>query len=231
MMKKILIGVIALIIASSPAGFSAKAVESPQTSSGFLELAGAQLTWDPESLWYPEGCSRFKFTYVNGTGIELLRLGFDLVSQYGDRVAFNAQVGIKPNVSGTWDTQICDHSLEKDLGPYTLSLSVKLYGGTERSVSTEIWFKTRPADITGLRAVPSTTFVNISWVKVRSAESYEVRIAPASTKRYSSWTTVDNYYNTFKWTGLKRKTTYLVQVRAQTQFEYGKVSTISFKSK
>jgi hypothetical protein len=206
-------------------------VEGSETNSGRLELAGAELTWDPDALWYPEGCSRFKFAYVNGTGIELLRLGFDLVSKYGDRVAWDAQVGLKPGISGTWDEQICDHSLEKDLGPYSLSLSVKLYGGTERSVSTEVWFKTRPADITGLKAIPSTTFVNVSWVKVRSAESYEVRIAAASNKKYSAWRTVDSYYNSFKWTGLKRKTSYLVQVRAQTQFEYGKIATISFKSK
>jgi hypothetical protein len=221
----------ALLIGTLASSSMASAVESPKPNSGQLELAGATLTWDPESLWYPEGCSRFNFSYFNGTGIRLLVLGYDLVSQYGDRVAWDSQVGIQPNVSGTWDEQICDHSLEKELGPYTLTLSIELFGGTERSVSTEVWFKTRPADIKGLRALPSTNFVNISWTKLRSAESYEIRIAAASNKKYSRWTTVDSYYNSFKWTKLKRKTSYLVQVRAQTQFEYGKVSTVSFRTR
>lgn len=205
---------------------------TPVSQLGSVSVAGASVTWDSASLWAPVGCSRFDFAYKNETGIRLLVLSAEITSQYGDSVARESEIGVDPNVFGTWSVQICESDLVDGLGPYRLRLSIEDYDSSERSAVAEITFKARPADIKGLRAVPSTTSATIAWNKLAQAEAYEIRITSNSNfRKYGAWREVSSYWATFKWTGLKRKTNFKVQVRAITTWGYGPESTVTFKTR
>ena len=205
---------------------------TPVSQLGSVSVAGASVTWDSASLWAPVGCSRFDFSYKNETGIRLLVLSAEITSQFGDSVARESEIGVDPNVFGTWSVQICESDLVDGLGPYRLRLSIEDYDSSERSAIAEINFKARPADIKGLRAVPSTSSATIAWNKLAQAEAYEIRITSNSNfKKFGAWRETSSYWATFKWTGLKRKTNYKVEVRAITTWGYGPASTVTFKTR
>ena len=235
-MKKTRAGLALLISLVLTLGFSNASratTDSSDAPDGRLEVYGVTLEWNPEEMWAPEGCSKFNFKYNNGSGIELLRLGFELTSQYGDSVAWDAEVGVEPGVYGTWNKQICSFHLEDGLGPYKIKLLIKDYAGSSRDVEGSLTFKAKPAVIKSLRAMPSTTQAKISWAVLQGADGYEIRISTnASGTKFGSWQTLDSkYLNAFTWTGMKRKTNYTVQVRAVTPYGYGQAATVKFKTR
>lgn len=110
-----------------------------------LEVLGATVEFDANSLFQPSGCSSFVFNYSNGTGIRLLQLEFQIKSKFGDSVVRESEIGIPAGNSGVWRAQICRSALTDGLGPYTTELSIEDYSGTVRSVTGQLTFVARTA--------------------------------------------------------------------------------------
>jgi hypothetical protein len=123
--------VIASVFATSPA------------SAGELTVLGAKLSWS-DKMYKSDGCSRYDFEYLNGTGIELLSLAFELNDPFGRNLTSWSEVGIKPNTSGTWNRQICSSAFTNGVGPYIIKLTVKDYNSTQRQDIKEIYFLPLP---------------------------------------------------------------------------------------
>ncbi len=221
-----------LVFGGAPALAANDGTQTPASSS-HLDVYGVTLDWNPESFWAPAGCSTFDFSYRNGSGIRLLSIEFEILSQFGDKVGWDSEVGVDPGISGTWSEQICASDLTDGLGPYKLRLLIEDYASQSRSVETGLTFKARPAVIKNLRAAPTNKQARVTWSYLANAEGYEIRITYSNNvKRYGAWTQIDSgYSSSFIWTGLRGKTTYKVQVRAVTPFGYGDPSTVTFKTK
>jgi hypothetical protein len=125
----------------------------PEASVG-MEVLGGRVSWDPNSLFQPTGCSNFNFNYVNGTGIRLLQLEFQVKSKFGDSMIRESEIGIPAGNSGVWRVQVCRSALTDGLGPYSVEVSIEDYNGTVRSVQGTLSFvsrtvKTPPVAVAG----------------------------------------------------------------------------------
>jgi hypothetical protein len=123
--------------------------------AGSLEVLGATVTWDEASLFEPTGCSSFNFRYVNGTGLRLLQLEFQVKSRFGDSVVRESQIGIPAGTSGQWRVQVCKSELIDGLGPYSTELSIEDYDGTVRTATGTLSFKSRNAPAAPTRPAPA----------------------------------------------------------------------------
>lgn len=108
-----------------------------------LEVLGGVVTW-PDKMYLPDGCSTFPFQYRNNTGVQLLRLGFIITDPFGRSVENQAEIGIDPNKSGTWNVQMCAWDFKNGLGPYIIKVEVKDFGNTQRELQKEIYFLSIP---------------------------------------------------------------------------------------
>lgn len=117
-----------------------------------LNVLGGIVSW-PDKMYVATGCSRYQIDYQNSTGVELLQLAYRLTDPYGRVLAWDQQVGIKPGISGNWDSQICSYAFTNGNGPYTISVTVKDYAGTAKTMSKEIYFLTAP----NAKPTPSVT--------------------------------------------------------------------------
>lgn len=131
-------------------------VAAPQASAGELSVFGAKLSWS-DKMYVSDGCSRYDFQYTNGTGIELLSLGFELNDPFGRNLTSWAEVGIEPNKSGTWNMQICSSAFTNGVGPYIVKLRIKDYSSTQRQETKELYFLPLPtANPTPKVSLPAT---------------------------------------------------------------------------
>lgn len=112
-------------------------------SAGELTVLGAKLSWS-DKMYMSDGCSRYDFEYTNSTGVELRTLGFELNDPFGRNLANDIEIGIKPNKSGTWNSQICRSAFTNGVGPYIIKLTVKDYSSTQRQDTKEIYFLPLP---------------------------------------------------------------------------------------
>ena len=129
-------------------------------SAGELTVLGAKLTWS-DKMYVSDGCSRYDFNYSNGTGVELLSLAFELNDPFGRNLTSWSEIGIKPNVSGTWNRQICSYAFTNGTGPYVIKLTVKDFASTQRQETKEIYFlplpTATPAPTATLKPAPTVT--------------------------------------------------------------------------
>lgn len=122
--------------------FSNMIINSPANADQ-LNVLGGIVSW-PDKMYVATGCSRYQFDYQNSTGVELLQLAYKLTDPYGGVLSWDSEIGIKPGISGNWDSQICSYAFTNGNGPYTISVTVKDYAGTARTSSKEIFFLTAP---------------------------------------------------------------------------------------
>jgi hypothetical protein len=120
------------------------AISAPASNAGSLDVFGGVISWS-DKMYIGKGCSQYEFNYVNGTGVELLRLGFSIVDPYGQKLVDDSQIGIEPGISGTWTRQICKHQFTNGTGPYRIKGEIKAYGGTQRQAESEIFFLNIPS--------------------------------------------------------------------------------------
>jgi hypothetical protein len=125
-------------------------------SAGELVVSGARLTWS-DQMYVSDGCSRYDFNYFNGTGIELLSLGFELNDPFGRNLTSWSEVGIKPNTSGTWNRQICRSAFTNGTGPYIIKLTIKDYSSTQRQDTAQMFFLALPTSTSPLAPTPTLT--------------------------------------------------------------------------
>jgi hypothetical protein len=205
---------------------------SEQETDGLLETMGVTASFSPSDWFLPSGCSKFSWSYLNGSPVKLLQVDLQIRTSYGDLVANNFALDIDPGESGQGDIQVCNTKLAEGRGPYKAVLVVKPWRGSDFPSATELLtFKARPTTLNGVVATASTTFINLTWIELPAARllGYEVRIAPGATKKYSSWKSTD--YVRYKFSNLKRKTAYLIQVRALTPDGYGTIKTVNSKTR
>jgi hypothetical protein len=149
-MKNLRFTVVSLLIATT------SVVAAPQATAGELSLLGAKLTWS-DKMYVSDVCSRYDFQYTNGTGIELLSLGFELNDPFGRNLTDWSETGIAPNKSGTWNRQICRSAFTNGVGPYIIKLKIKDYSSTQRQETKELYFLPLPtADTTPKVSLPAT---------------------------------------------------------------------------
>jgi len=129
-------------------------------NAGELDVLGAKLSWS-DRMYVSDGCSRYEFSYFNGTGVELLSLGFELNDPFGRSLTWWSETGIKPNKSGTWNQQICRSSFTNGTGPYIIKLTIKDYASTQRQSTKDIYFlplpTATPAPTAILQPAPTVT--------------------------------------------------------------------------
>jgi hypothetical protein len=205
---------------------------SDQETDGVIDAGGVTATFSPAEWFMPSGCSKFSWSYYNGSPVRLLQIDLQIKTSYGDLVANNFALDLDPSESGQSQIQICNTKLAEGRGPYKVALVVKPWKGSDFPYATELLtFQARPTALNGVRATASTSFINLTWNELPAARllGYEVRIAPAATKKYSSWKSTD--YVRYKFSGLKRKTAYLIQVRALTPDGYGTIKTVNSKTR
>jgi hypothetical protein len=221
----ILAASLALSMTSSPAW-------AEQETDGLLETGGVTATFSPSEWFMPNGCSYFAWSYFNGSPVSLLQIDLQIKTAYGDEVASKFALDVDPGERGQSEILVCSTKLSEGRGPYKAVLVVTPWKGSDFPSATEqLTFRARPTSLVGVVATPSTSFINLTWRELPAARllGYEVRIAPAKTKKYSSWKSTD--YVRYKFSGLKRKTAYLIQVRALTPDGYGTIKTVNSKTR
>jgi len=125
-------------------------------NAGELNLIGATVNWSDE-MYISTGCSYYDFSYANNTGVTLLNMSFYVTNEYGDKVVSESQsYGMKNGISGTWNTQICNHHFTSGIGPYNTKLTIKDYAGTQKQVEGQITFLARPGATGTSTSKPST---------------------------------------------------------------------------
>jgi hypothetical protein len=224
----------AAILAVAPMSASATTGDVGSASSqNRLEVYGVTLDWDPETFWAPSGCSSFAFKYSNGSGIRLLVIEFELLSVYGDKVAWESEIGVDPGIYGTWSEQICASDLADGLGPYKLRLTIEDYAGSSRSAEGELTFKARPAVVKNVRIAPTANSARVTWGYLPNATGYELRFTyNNNSKKFGPWNEVAALTSpNIRLTKLASKTNYRVQIRAVTDYGYGPVVTVSFRTR
>lgn len=164
-----------------------------------LNVYGGVVTW-PDKLYIPENntCSNWAFSYKNSSGVELLLLGFILADTYGRKVEEQSEVGIKPEISGTWNFQVCSFDFKNGLGPYELKVYVKDYAGTQRESSKNVTFLTIPTSVgggsSGGIASPTPTVTVTAKPSPAPTVTVTATPAPAPTVTVSSAPIVDPYF-------------------------------------
>jgi len=113
-------------------------------NAGELEVLGAKLSWSDTMYKAEAVCGNYAFNYVNGSGVQLMQLGYILSDPYGRIVSQNSEVGIKPNISGTWNQQICRSQFTNGVGPYSIKLFAKDLASTQREATRDIYFLDLP---------------------------------------------------------------------------------------
>ncbi len=111
-----------------------------------LQVSGFSVSW-PKVMYFPSGCSRFEFKYVNNSPKTFLQVGFKLSDPYGGSVASDSLIGAPPGRSGIWDEQICKSALESGLGPYRMKVYIEDYasaGGGSLEQYSDVYFTQRP---------------------------------------------------------------------------------------
>jgi hypothetical protein len=110
-----------------------------------LDVAGFSVTWS-DVMYFPTGCSKFEFRYVNNLPRKLLRAGFTLTDKFGDSIAQQSLIGADPGRTGIWNVQICNHNLETGLGPYRMKVYIEDYssnGGGSLEQYADLFFTSR----------------------------------------------------------------------------------------
>ena len=129
----------------------------PAAHADSVNVLGGTLNWS-DKMYLADSCSKYSFAYLNGTGVELLQLSFDLTDPYGRSLAYDSAIAIKAGISGTFDVQICKYAFSVGTGPYTVKLSVEDYSNTKRSITKEINFLNLPgATPTPAKGLPTPT--------------------------------------------------------------------------
>ena len=140
--------------------FTGSVFVSSAARADSLEVLGGVVTW-PDKMYLPDKCSSFSFQYRNNTGVRLLLLGFIITDPFGRKVEEEAEIGIDPNKSGTWNPQMCASDFKNGLGPYSIKVYVKDYNSTQREVQKEIYFLPIPnstgSGSSGLGSSPAPT--------------------------------------------------------------------------
>ena len=136
-MKSLRLALVALLIAITSVFATSSA------NAGELDVLGAKLSWS-DNMYVSDGCSRYDFNYLNGTGVELLSLAFELNDPFGRSLTSWSEIGINPNKSGTWNRQICNFHFTNGTGPYIIKLTIKDYASTQRQSTKEIYFLPLP---------------------------------------------------------------------------------------
>lgn len=157
--------------------------------AGELDVLGGKLTWS-DRMYVADSCSKYDFEYKNLTGVELLVLGFELNDPFGRSMTNRNQVGIKPNVSGTWNMQICAGQFTNGLGPYTIKLIVKDFGGTQRQATKEIYFLPLP----GASPTPTVTITARPSPAPTVTVTAQPLPAPTVTVTATPVATIDPYF-------------------------------------
>jgi hypothetical protein len=117
---------------------------TPAANAGTLDVYGGVISWS-DKMYISKGCSEYEFSYVNGTGVRLLFLGFSIVDPYGQKLTDSSEIGIEPAISGTWARQICSWAFTNGTGPYRIKGEIKTYSGSQRQAETDIYFLTIPS--------------------------------------------------------------------------------------
>ena len=135
------------LVAAGAVAFSGALISAPAAQAGSLNVLGVTMSWDDSTMYAPQGCSRFKFSYYNGFGGMLLRIAYTLTDPYGNQVAWDSEIGVPAGASGTWNDQICSFALSNGLGPYTMTLEIEDYYSSSREASTPFYFIERPSPL------------------------------------------------------------------------------------
>ena len=142
--RKLGVKLVALLMVAGlglPAPIAAQAVDSQTTR---LNVEGFEVSWDAV-MYLPTGCSRYEFRYQNNTGRELLKVGFELNSVYGDSITYHSLIGAPSGGSGTWSKQICVSALPTT-GPYRMKVYIEDYsfrGGNTSQQTVDLYFTDR----------------------------------------------------------------------------------------
>ena len=149
--------IIGLLLASVFAITPVVADEDAKASGGSATAAGFTVSWG--TLYEPNGCSKFLFNYENGAPRELLQVGFELTSIYGDSIASESLIGAPPGGSGTWSEQICAFDLD-GLGPYRMRVYAEdypSYGGSTVDQTVNLFFTSRDGGSSSNNSEPVPT--------------------------------------------------------------------------
>ncbi len=113
---------------SSPAPTSpeiSEPIETPEPTEpaqgsasglGYLVAGNTSLSWDPEGIFEPSGCTRYSFNYRQSN---VLIATFDVRNRFGDVLG----IGSLGGSSGTESLQICDFQFKAESGPFKVVLS------------------------------------------------------------------------------------------------------------
>ena len=158
--------------------------QSGQLFDGELEVAGATVYWDTESMYYPSGCSRFNFYYYNGTGIRLLTLQMSITDFTNNVVDWEWEVGVDNGVRGTWSTQICGFDLDNGADLYNIELTIEDYSSRTLSDEDYLWFN-------GVSGTWENFVINLFWDFIGRPATYD-EISEWSTNLESGYWSKNN---------------------------------------
>jgi hypothetical protein len=167
-----------------------------------LEVSGFSVSW-AQTMYYPSGCSRFEFKYVNNSPKKFLEVGFELKDEFGGSVASDSLIGAPPGRSGIWDEQICESAVSAGLGPYRIKVYIEDYssaGGGTLEKYADVYFTKRPgasapkatnpvpAQDSGAVTTLEVSGFSVSWPKVMYLPSgcsrFEFKYVNNSPKKF-----------------------------------------------
>jgi hypothetical protein len=154
--------------------------QNGQYFDGLVEVAGATVYWDTESMYYPSGCSRFNFYYYNGSGIRLLTLQMSITDFNNNSIDWESEIGINNGVGGTWSTQICGFELENGADLYNIELLIKDYSSNTLTDEDFIWFN-------GVSGTWENFVINLFWDFIGRPATYDEISEWSTNLEYGYW--------------------------------------------
>lgn len=207
--KKSLFSILTLVLIATSMYVPAQAANTVTS----LEVSGFTVSW-AETMYFPSGCSRFEFRYVNNSPKTFLQVGFKLTDLYGGSIASDSLIGAPPGRSGVWDEQICESAVSTGLGPYRIKVYIEDYssaGGGSLEKYADIYFTKRPGSSApkASNPVPSQDSGAVTTLEVSgfSVSWPKVMYFPSGCSRFE-FKYINNSPKTFLQVGFKLTDTF-----------------------
>lgn len=143
-------------------------VVAPTATAGTLTAGGVALSWDDSTFYAPKDdldLKEYKFTYANNSSTDAL-VTIDLTDKFGDKVGVGDFASAKPGQTGFLEISfVYAKKLTNGLGPYTLTMTVKPFSGSDAQATAPITFLSRAAG-----AAPGKTVrcINKTTLKIKT---------------------------------------------------------------
>lgn len=147
--------------------------------AGTLSAGGVTLSWDDGTMYAPKNDAfdfkDYKFTYANNSATDA-SIQIEMTDKFSDKVGVGDIDLAKPGQTGILEINlVTSKELTNGLGPYTLTLTVKPFTGSDSQATFPISFLSRDSG-------PAAKTVRCINKKTLSIKTYKATKCPSGWK-------------------------------------------------